>query len=181
MRIVSQILGLLVLVAVVAGPASAEKSKISFALGYGTFMPTDSVTKDQFDDNWTRISFTTFEPEKPASWRFIFEGGAYNLDSATDVSLYPITFGFERGFGESSNSVRPYVVLRAGPYYGQIENAALGLDEDHVGLNSNLSLGLVFNRKYYLEARYDYFSELADYDFSGFSINAGMKLFSLDL
>ncbi|MHB9038239.1 MAG: hypothetical protein ACYC64_16405 [Armatimonadota bacterium] len=180
MRVVSQILGLLVLLASVGGPAIAEKSEISFALGYGTFMPTNSATKDKFDSTWTRISFTTFEPTKPASWRFISEGGAYKLDGPAEVSLYPYTVGFERGFGES-HSVRPYVVLRGGPYYGRVQDASAGIDEKHIGLNTNASLGLVFNQRYYLEARYDYFSKLAGYDFNGFSIYAGMKVFSLKL
>jgi hypothetical protein len=180
MRVASQILGLLLLVAIVAGPVFAEKSEISFALGYGAFMPTSSATKDAFDSTWTRISFTTFEPKKPASWRFITEGGSYKLDGSADVSLYPLTLGFERGFGES-HSTRPYVVLRAGPYYGRVQNAAAGIDEKHIGLNTNVSLGLVFSQRYYVEARYDYFSELAGYDFNGFSIYAGMKLFSVKL
>jgi hypothetical protein len=181
MRISAGICGLLALLAILTGPASAEKSKLTFALGGGVFMPMDSATKDKFGDSWTRISFTTFEPEKTAEWRFISEGGSYQLDGgAADVSLYPISFGFERGFGEN-HSVRPYMVLRAGPYYGKVHDDSLGINEKHIGLNGNVSLGLVFSRRYYLEARYDYFSELAGYDFSGFSVYAGMKLFSMKL
>ena len=181
MRIPAGILGVLALIAIVSGPASAEKSKLTFALSGGAFMPMNSTTKDKFGDSWTRISFTTFEPEKTAEWRFISEGGSYKLDSDTSsVSLYPISFGFERGFGEN-NSVRPYMVLRAGPYYGKVRDDSLGINDKHIGLNGNVSLGLVFSRRYYLEARYDYFSELEGYDFSGFSIYAGMKVFSLKL
>ncbi|MCE5322711.1 hypothetical protein LLG46_05260 [bacterium] len=181
MRITGRILGLLTLFLVAVGPALAEKSEITFAIGGGIFKPTDSATKDKFDDTWTRISFTTFEPNKTNKWRFISEGGKYNLDGGTsDVSLYPISFGYERGFGEDNN-VRPYVVLRAGPYYGQLKDDTLGIDDKHIGLNTNMSLGLVFSRRYYLEARYDYFSKLAGYDFSGFSIYAGMKLFTVKL
>jgi hypothetical protein len=181
MRMTGRVFGLLALIVIAAGPAVAEKSELTFAVGGGVFMPTDSVTKNKFDDRWTRVSFTTFEPDKPNKWRFISEGGSYSLDGGTsDVSLIPLSFGFERGFGENNN-VRPYVVLRAGPYYGKVRDTAQSIDEKHIGLNSNLSLGLVFSRRYYLEARYDYFSELAGYDFSGFSVYAGMKLFTLSL
>lgn len=181
MRIMSRIFGLLALLVIAVGPVMAEKSEITFAIGGGVFKPTDSTTKNKFDDTWTRISFTTFEPNKPDKWRFISEGGSYSLDGGTsDVTLIPLSIGFERGFGES-NSVRPYVVLRAGPYYGKLQDTTQGIDEKHVGLNSNVSLGLVFSKRYYLEARYDYFSEMAGYDFSGFSVYAGMKLFSVKL
>ncbi|MEN6355639.1 MAG: hypothetical protein ABFD83_00995 [Armatimonadota bacterium] len=181
MRITSRIFGLLALLLIAVGPALAEKSEITFAIGGGVFKPTDSATKAKFDDTWTRVSITSFEPNKPDKWRFISEGGSYKLDGGTsDVSLIPLSLGFERGFGESNN-VRPYIVLRAGPYYGKLQDATQGIDEKHIGLNTNMSLGLVFSRRYYLEARYDNFSKMAGYDFSGFSIYAGMKLFTVKL
>jgi hypothetical protein len=163
---------------ILCGAASAE-DKISIALSAGAFFPVDSTTKDNYDSCWTRISFKTFETEKPKEWRFIAEGGAYVLDGTSDVRLYPLTFGMEKGLNESRN-LQPYVTLRAGPYYGKVTNDT-GLNESKFGLNANASYGVTIKKRYYVEIRYDYFSELAGNNFDGFSLSAGVKLFDIKL
>lgn len=161
------------------GVASA-KDKISIALSAGAFFPVNSETKEKFDDCWTRVSLKTFESAKPKEWRFIAEGGAFKLDGPSSARLYPMTFGMEKGLTGSDN-LQPYVTLRAGPYYGRVTEDATGLDENHIGLNVNASLGVTIKKKFYVEARYDYFSKFAGSNFDGISISAGMRLFDIKL
>ncbi len=174
------IVALLVLICMVCGCAWAEKSKISIAASFGTFRPSDSEIRGWFDDTLTRFSFRTFEPDKPTKWRFVTEGGAYRLDGPIDVRLYPVTFGWERGLSEKGN-VRPYLSLRAGPYYGSVNETLTGESETKIGLNANAAIGIIFSRNYYAEIRYDYFSEIADRNFDGLSLSVGMRLFDIRL
>lgn len=166
-------------------PASAEQrddaDKVAVALAVGAFRPSDSEVRDRFGGTLTRFSLLTFEPEKPAETRFTWEAGAYSASRTSyqggrnRVRLYTVGFGFQRGFGERAN-VRPYVVAHIGPYYGEVRVPLENIDESKLGLNLNACAGIIFNRRFYVEARYDYFSKIAGFDFSGFSIGAGVKL-----
>lgn len=179
MSMMKSALCLLFALLISCGAASAE-DKISIALSAGAFFPVSSTTRDKYDDCWMRVSFKTFESEKPKEWRFIAEGGAFKLDGPSSARLYPLTFGVEKGLTESRN-LQPYVTLRAGPYYGSVTEDAIGLDESHVGLNANASLGVTIKRKFYVEVRYDYFSKFAGTNFDGVSLSAGMRLFDIKL
>ncbi|MEN6370558.1 MAG: hypothetical protein ABFD64_00960 [Armatimonadota bacterium] len=163
-----------------ADKAPANTNKISIALSAGAFFPLNSSTKDEYNNCWTRVSLKTFEAEKPREWRFIAEGGAFNLSGESNVKLYPLTFGVEKGLTESRN-IQPYLTFRAGPYYGKVTEDATGLDEDHIGLNANASFGATVKKKFYVEVRYDYFSRFAGTDFDGISLSAGMRLFDIKL
>lgn len=172
------VLVLLVLAVSICGATAAEDKKVSIALSGGAFFPVNSEVRDKFDDYWTRVSFKTFEAEKPMEWRFIAEAGGYVLDGPTKARLYPITAGFERGLRESSR-LQPYVTLRGGPYWGKVEEPAVGFKESKIGLNLNAAFGVVIGRRFYTEVRYDYFSSIAGYNFDGISLSAGVKLFDI--
>lgn len=181
-RLLLPLLAPLLLAACAGTYAQNYQDKVSFAFSYGEFIPTSSGTRDTFDSAWTRIALKTFDPTKPAEWRFVTEGGYYKASGPTSAKLIPLTCGFERGFGESDDAkTRPYVTLRAGPYYGKVETPAIGLEETTWGLNVNASAGLVFNRRFYVEARYDYFSRFAGFNFDGLSLSAGVRLFDISL
>ena len=73
------------------------------------------------------------------------------------------------------------MTLRCGPYYGKIEDAIAGTRETHTGLNANVAYGVVIKRKFYIEARYDYFSRFSGRKFDGLSLSAGVRLFDIKL
>lgn len=161
-----------------------DKHKVSVALAYGVFKPTSADVRDRFGDTLTRFRLLTFEPNKPAETRFTWEAGAYRASRASysgghnKMRLYTVGFGFQRGFGEK-DSVRPYVLAHIGPYYGQVRVPLEGIDESKFGLNMNACLGVIFDRRFYIEARYDYFSKIAGFSFDGFSISGGIRLFDV--
>lgn len=172
-------LGIISLAVVFAcAPVCSAERRTSVAISLGAFMPRSSSVKDEFGSSWTRVSFKTFEPSKPTHWRFTGEVGHYALDGTRDVRLLPLTFGVERGLRES-RSIQPYLTLRAGPYFGRIQEDAIGLDENHVGLNTNAAYGVVLKRRYYAEVRYDYFTRMAGANFDGLSLSVGMRLFDI--
>jgi hypothetical protein len=170
----------LFLLLVICGTASAEREKISFAATYGAFLPINSTVRDDYGSSFSRLSLTTFEPTKPTKPRFIMEVGSYSLNGDTDVRMIPVTFGVERGL-KTKSSTQPYVVLRAGPYFGKLDNNITHVTDHTVGINANASVGIVFKKRFYAEARYDFFSKMAGSDFSGISLAAGVKLFDIRL
>ena len=173
-----RIVPLLLAVMAVGGTAHAEK--ITIAATYGSFFPVSSATKNEFSSSFSRFSFTTFEPSKPTRNRIIFEVGNYDLNGDTQVKLLPITVGIEKGM-KVRRSLQPYTVLRAGPYYGRIRQLGATKTDTKVGLNASASLGVVFKKSFYAEARYDYFSRFAGFSFDGLSLSVGVKLFTIKL
>lgn len=163
--------------AVVWRPAK-KKTGPSIALVGGVFVPSNSQTRDDFASTWLRIGLKPFEREKRTWPHFSAEGGALQFSGPTDVELYQITAGVEKGFSPRG-SVQPYVSLRVGPYYGRMTEDLTGAKYTKVGLNANASVGLIFSRSFYAEARYDYFNKFEGVNFSGFSLAAGFRLFDL--
>lgn len=154
-------------------------STVSVAISIGMFYPLSSDTRDRLDDSLTRITVTSFETEKPTHWRFTAEASKFSFNGPTDVDVFAVSLGMEKGLSQSRN-VQPYVALRAGPYWGSIEDPGRGVDESKTGLHANAALGLVFSRRFYLEGRYDLYSSLGGLDLDGLSITAGVKLFDIE-
>ena len=171
---------LAVLCLAVSTAAPAQKNKVSFGLSLGVFVPQSSAVRDSYGSTWFRAAFKTFEEERPTHWQFIGEVGSYRLDGPPDVRIVPITVGFERAMNKKK-SAQPYIALRAGPYFGNIRDNTIALDDSNTGLNINAAYGVTFKRRFYVEARYDYFSPFSGSNFSGFSLSAGMKLFDIRL
>ena len=74
------------------------------------------------------------------------------FNGPTDVQLYEISAGVEKGLKPSAN-VQPYIALRAGPYYGKMSEDATGDEDKNVGLNINASYGFIYRQKIYAEFR----------------------------
>ena len=166
----------LFLLLVLCGGAYADQRESAIALSFGAFFPQSSPVRDSFGSTWSRVSLNLIDVNKPQKWMFSPEIGSYRLSGSTNAQLYPVTVGFERGLNHSSKA-QPYVTLRAGPYFGHVSGA--GLSESNVGLNANAAVGVVFARRYDVEARYDLFSQIAGYNFDGLSLSAGIRLFVL--
>lgn len=158
---------------------SPEQNKIVLGLAYGAFRPSSSGVRDSYPDGWTRLSLTTFQPVISRHWRFVAESGRLALDGDTDVTLVPITAGVSRGLADK-RSFQPYVALRTGPYIGRLR-PSVGDSSTKMGWSANSALGVVYKRRFFLEARYDYFSPLSDTNFSGFSISIGTRIMDIRL
>ena len=182
------------LVLIATGAAVGAMAQIPVGVDLGVYMPTDSDVKNVFGKSWFRIGVTPLSFQRPGNWRFTFdlgflkrsndifvpEGKGGGTTLRNDVTLIPVTFGFTRSFTESTDFM-PYIALRAGPYYARVDSDSFGVDESGFGINANAALGISFSQRFYIEARYDYFSKFEGIDFSGFSISAGVKLFEIRL
>ncbi|MBL1149526.1 MAG: hypothetical protein HND42_04890 [Armatimonadetes bacterium] len=165
--------------AAATGAAQDGSARIPIGVDVGIFYPQNETVKDTFDDQWFRVGITPLGFQRPEQWKFTFDI-AYlrNSTSLGRATLMPITFGITRSFGTSSD-VRPYVALRVGPYFGDVFSPPLGIDENKIGFDANAALGLTFGNTFYVEARYDVFSDFEGLDFSGFFLSAGVRLFEI--
>ncbi len=94
---------------------------------------------------------------------------------ASDALLIPMTVGVLRGLSRNPDR-QPYAAVRVGPYYGKVDDNLEGPDESKIGGCAEVALGLVIDRKYVLEARYNWFTKLAGNNFNGLTLTAGVKV-----
>lgn len=158
-----------------------RKAKLHFGPSVGLFYPTSGKVKDTFGGNWTRFGLRPFLTEVPERWRFMFDFSYYAMDDGTDkATLIPITAGFMKGLSQHKDMLT-YVALNAGPYYANVDAPTVGVDKTGWGLNANTTLGIIFNQRWSLEARYEFMDDFAGFDFSAFSISVGLRMFDVSL
>ncbi|HET6645094.1 MAG TPA: outer membrane beta-barrel protein [Fimbriimonadales bacterium] len=165
------------------GAATIASAQLNVPVGIdvGIFMPSKELIRDVFGDSWFRIGLSPLSFQTPGNWRFTFDlGYLHRSEGGDDVTLVPLTFGMTKSFG-SDPKMLPYVAARIGPYWGDVDSITFGVHESKVGFNANVAVGVSFDRRFYLEARYDHYSEMNDLDFSGFSIAAGIRLFDIKI
>ena len=173
----------LIFVTATVGGYAQQRAGIPIGVDFGVFFPTDSTVKSVFGSNWYRVGITPISLQKDERWRFTFDVAVLSQTRFGEKArLTPVTFGFTRSFGKGkTQGARPYVALRAGPYWGSVKSVLLGIDKNQVGLDINGAVGLTFNNAFYIEARYDYMSDFSGINFSGFFLSAGVKLFEFRL
>ncbi len=180
MRSVLGVLVVLVVVVSVGATPCAAREKIPIYIGGSLFFPTASSTQDAFGGTWPQLSVGWLDTEKPNKWEFTFDLSSFKCDDEYEARLIPLTIGVQHGIGsDGTKSVQPYVALRAGPYYGSVEAEALGISETRIGLNANAAVGVVIDKRYFVEGRYDHFGRVAGFDLGGFSVSAGVRVFDL--
>jgi len=159
-------------------PCSA-RDKISIYGGYIYFTPAASATRDAFGGAWPQPTLGRLETEKPDKWALTYDAASFRHEGDYDAQLIPVTVGVQHRLGSSrTDDFQPYVALRAGPYYGKIEEDDADVSQSYIGLNANVGVGVVIQQRYLLEARYDHFGGRPEgFRLDGFSILAGVKLF----
>ncbi len=156
---------------------------IPIGVDFGIFMPVNSDVRSALGSTWYRVGVTPISLQNDSRWRFTFDVAVMSQSrNGNKASLTPVTFGMTKSFGDPrSMGARPYVAIRVGPYWGNVDAPALGVDDNKIGMDINGAFGLTFNRMFYVEARYDYFSDFEGVNFSGFFFSAGVKLFEFRL
>ena len=171
---------LLISIAGQAHSQAQEGAKLYLAVTYGSFFPSDNVTSQRFGSTWPMFGITYISPTKPHKWVPLGDVVWYNHSTGGSATLIPVTFGTGRAFG-SGTLLQPYVAFRVGPYYGNVRAGSYGVDGAGVGFDANAAAGLIYQRRFYIEARYDYFTPIANTNFSGWSILGGIRVLDIDL
>jgi hypothetical protein len=153
-----------------------KKKTIHVAVSYSAFMPTDGETRSNFGKVWNGLGLGFFRPERPRKLVFDWSFSVLSKNGASDALLIPVTAGVLRGFSPDPDR-QPYVALRVGPYYGTVDDNREGPDDSKIGACANIAFGLVIDRRYLLEARYDWFTTLAGNNFNGLTLTVAAKVF----
>jgi hypothetical protein len=152
-----------------------KKETIHIGVAYFAFMPTNGDTKRNFGRVWNGFGVGVFRPEAPSKLGFSWSLSVLSKNGESDALLVPMTVGVQRGFGGNPDR-QSYAALRVGPYYGKVDDNLEGPDESKIGGCANVALGLIINRQFVLEARYDWFTRLAGNNFNGLTLTVGVKV-----
>lgn len=158
-----------------------QKMKLQVAVQYSPFFPSDHDTRDNFGSRWDGFGLALFRPECSMKWVFDWSASVLTKNGRSDALLIPATVGVKRALRCSNPELRPYVALRAGPYYGKVDDNLMGSDDTTIGANANVSVGVYIQQRYIVEARYDWFTRLAGNNFNGFTVTVGARVFGFSL
>ncbi len=165
-----------------AGEQDRERRTIPVGVDFGVFFPTDRNTQLAFGSTWLRFGLSPLSFQEDSRWKFTFDiGFLHRSEGPNRATLIPVTFGLTRGFTDGESDTIPYVAVRVGPYFGDVRVPSVAVDDEKIGFNANAAVGVSFNKQFYIEARYDVFSDFSGLDFNGFFLNAGFKLFHIRL
>lgn len=155
-----------------------KKASTNYALMVGLFMPTDSVVRNTFGESWIRYGIRPLPKDLPEQWRLNFDISFYKMSNSTDrVYLVPVTVGALRGFNTDKN-VQTYLAINAGPYYGDLYAPSVPVSQSQIGVNANITYGIIFDEKLSIEGRYEIMSDLGGYNFNAFTVSAAVKIFT---
>ena len=156
-----------------------KKQRVAMGLMIGSYNPVDSELKDVFGRHFVRYGIRPIPLEVPTIWRISWDASFYSMSRDDDkATLIPLTAGFIRGFGKGKTA-RSYAAVNAGIFYGHVDVPTIGAHKSGLGLNANLTVGTMLQKRLALEARYEWFDEFAGLDFSAFTISATLKLFEM--
>lgn len=154
-----------------------EAKKTPVALSYQVYYPSNSSTKDAFGNAWSGFGLDILRPQDSKKWDTLWSFHGMSSDQGTEkAAMVAANFGMQRGLSDDKK-VQPFLILQAGPSYGRVQTATV--DEKKLGLNADVTLGVLFNKRFQIAARYDVYSKVDGFSFNGFTVSAGIKLFDL--
>lgn len=164
--------------------AAAQNQKDpNWGVSVGYYIPTSGEIRDQFGDALLRYGISPISNKYSKNWAVTPDVSI--LSASKDGSrafVLPLSLNLTKGF-DQGNGTKTFVSFGAGPAYFDYKLFRLvGSDvveykDKTVGWNANVEVGLLVNRRFSLEARYDWFQEQDGFDLSGWSISANYALF----
>jgi hypothetical protein len=169
--------------------AQDGKSKPWWGVDVGFYHPTSNEISDRFGDTLFRLGIRPFEDRITKDWKFAVDFTVLTARKRGDRLLaIPLTFGFTRSFGNPEGSAIPFVQFGVGPAfydYSITRDAPVetnGTTTERVkdsrwGGNANIEVGVMFNRRFSVSVRGDWYTKTDDFDFSGVSLSLSYAAF----
>lgn len=155
-----------------------KKPRTSYGVMLGVYNPVNSQVQDLFGDSWFRYGLRPITAEGPQGWRSTFDVSFYSMSkNFNDVQIIPVTLGMIRRFGDEAKA-RGYVAVNVGPYYCDVTVPGMGIDKKGVGMNANVTAGVIIKKSLSLEARYEVMNDFEGLDFSALTFSAVIKAFT---
>jgi len=164
----------LLAVAAVAVVPFAASAQVFIGPQAGVYLPNSSFLRDKLGDSWFSFGAGRMNVQQAKERKF---GSDFNIISkrANGNALFmaSATYGVVMPFGDGEGNIRPYGAIRGGLSYIDyaITDGLVRRGGKKVGYNFNAEVGVIFNNRLALSARYDFFSEHEGINFNGLSIN----------
>jgi hypothetical protein len=165
-----------------AAPAHAQyndDNRVGLGVRAGIFMPTDSFIRDSFGDSIFTFGIGGVNA-RPSAGSLTPEIDFITADkNGNRLFIGSLTYGYEFHFGDDRQATTvPYARVFGGAAYFDygINTAGGRRSSQRVGLNYGAELGVVFNNRIRLAARYNGFSEQDGFNFNGFNLSATVNL-----
>lgn len=156
-----------------------RKPPLVIGLGIGSYTPLNSDVEDVFGGTKVRFGLRPILTELPERIRLMYDISYYSLEKNDDSAvLIPLTIGVLQGFGQGSKT-QTYAAVNVGAFYGDVFSPTMMVSESGWGLTGNVTIGLVYDKKLLLEARYEIMEKFAGFNFDSFSLMAAYKLFQV--
>jgi hypothetical protein len=177
---VNRILLLVALLIALCRPAAAQGGRHAWNLGLlaGGYWLTRGESREAAGDVWPTLDLELFGHDRQGKGGLTFDlSGRWGQDGGS-ATVIPLTFGWWEDLTElldedPSQGWRSYAAARFGPFYGSAKNPAKRTSETTVGLNAHLMIGALFGRHFLAEIRYDWYTQVADLDFEGVTLQVG--------
>lgn len=166
-------------------PRPEPRRRFTFGPNFGLYLPTSGKTRDAFGESWTNVGFgigqvRTARRGGVLSFDFGFINN--NRGSGRRAFLAPVGVSYRGSFvdpeDESGNarSIIPYYGASAGLYLANLDSDKYDVDTDlSVGGGGSALVGVAFQRRAFLEARYHAVSRIKGFDLSGLNVALGVR------
>jgi hypothetical protein len=178
-------LGLAVCLGTLGASAWAQlEGRSSIGVGFGAYFPQSAEIRAIFGDTVQRTGLTfRRHPRRGEGWRVTNDVGLITgSGSGSRFAVIPFTYGMERHFGDQREEFRPYVRIAAGIAYHDYSilrgggESAIRFTGQRFGTTANVELGTHITERLRLSARYNVFSKVSGFDFSGLEISANLAV-----
>lgn len=166
-------LPLLAVAAVVVVPMAAQ-AQTFLGPQAGVYLPTSSFLRDKLGESWFSFGAGRMNMNQARTRKF---GSDFNVTSkrANGNALFmaAASYGIVSPLGDPQATTRPYWAVRGGLSYIDyaISDGLARHSGKRLGYNFNAEIGIIFQDRLSLSARYDFFSQHEGINFNGFSIN----------
>jgi hypothetical protein len=167
--------------ALACGVALAQADYSTWGIKAGVFLPSSSTLRSIFGDTWLSVGLTP-QQSNTSTGNLTFGadiGLIYANSGGNNLTLIPLTFGYTMKFSDPNDAVVPYGAVRAGgAYYDySISYNSTNYSKSKIDLTGNVEVGIIFQKKFTLAARYDWFAESDHFNFDGLTFWAELQLF----
>ena len=158
------------------------KGKTYLGVRGGFYFPTNSKISDIFDSAIPVFGITVDDITKQADkWRLTFD--ADFITGSKDGNKFfaaPFTASFGRIFGNRGDTSRPYVKFGVGGAYFDYSITDPSTSErfstKRFGASADAEVGIIIGERLRIAGKYQWFSKVDDFDFSGFQLTATYQL-----
>lgn len=177
---VSLVTGILALAAV--GSAQTVRPDNYLGVSIGTFLPSDSLTRDIFGDAPISYGVSLVQPYRQARRgpRFDFSTLSLNNDG-NNFFMVGATIGYEFRADRDPNKPVTFARVGIGPMYQtyDVGNGAFNASGNKFGVYGTGELGVTLTKNLILSARYYAMPDVDGLNFSGLQLSATIAAFKL--